>query len=85
MLSPLLRSHGDGPRLTQVSVDQDTPPAAVRRSHRDGAVTRVGPVEVVLDPVESQTLWGEQLRVDQSHVMCQVTRLVDVGTEDKVS
>lgn len=51
LLSPLLWSHGDGPWFSQIGVDQDAPPAAVRRSHRDGAVTRVGPVEVVLDPV----------------------------------
>lgn len=44
-----IQSYGSG--FTKVSVDQDTSLGAVDWSHRDGFVSRVSPVEVVLEPV----------------------------------
>lgn len=78
--SPSLWIHSDGPWFAQISVDQHTSPSAIRWSHRDGSVTRIGPVEVVLDPVQCQPLRGMKIWVDQSNVSRRVARLVDIST-----
>lgn len=82
MRSPSLWIHSDGPWFAQIGVDQHASPAAIRWSHRDGSVARVGPVEVVLNPVLCQPFGGMQIRVDQSNVSRRVARLVDVSTAE---
>lgn len=69
-----------GPGLTEVGVDEDTPLGAVHRGHGDGFISRVGPVEVVLQPVQSQSHRGLQRRIHQRHLLGGVTGLVDEGT-----
>lgn len=81
--SPSLRIHSDGPRLAQLGADQHVSPASIRGGHRDGSVARVGPVEVMVDPVQSQTLRGMQIRIDQGNVARRVACFVDVRTVER--
>lgn len=66
--SPLVWIHGDGPRLTQLTGDQNFPLPAVSRGNRDALVARVSPVDVLVDPVNSQAFGGVQ-RVDERHLL----------------
>lgn len=73
-----MRIHRDGPWLAQLGGDQHLPLPAVARGDRDALVARVGPVDVLVNPVDSQTLGGLE-GVDESHLLRRVARLVDVG------
>ena len=71
--------HGDGPWFAQVAVNQNRALPSVCCCHRDGSVAGVGPVEVVLHPVQSQALWRVQGRVDQGQLPGGVAGFVDVS------
>lgn len=70
--------HCDGPRLAQLRGYQHFPLPAVARGHGDALVARVGPVDVLVDPVDGQAL-GRVERVDESHLLRRVAGFVDVG------
>lgn len=76
--SPLMWIHRDGPRLTQLSGDQNFPLPAISRGNRDALVARVSPVDVLVDPVNSQAFGGVQ-RVDERHLLRRIAGLVDVS------
>lgn len=76
--SPLVRIHCDGSRLTQLSGYQHSPLASISRGHRDALVARVGPVDVLMDPVHCQAL-GRVERVDERHLLGCVAGFVDVS------
>ena len=69
-----------GPGFTQVSVDENASLGCVHRGHGDGFVSGVGPVQVVLEPVQSQTHGGLQVWIHQWHLLGGVAGLVDEGT-----
>lgn len=77
---PVVRIQRYAPGFTQVGIDEDTSLGGVHRGHRDGFVSRVGPVQVVLEPVQSQTHRGVQERIHQRHLLGGVTGLMDEGT-----
>lgn len=77
---PVVRIQRYGPGFTQVGVDEDTSLSGVDWGHRDWFVSGVGPVQVVLEPVQSQTHGGLQERVQQRYLLGGVTGLVDEGT-----
>lgn len=70
----------NGPGFAQVGVDEDASLGGVHRGHGDGLVPGVGPVQVVLEPVQGQTHGGLQERVQQRHLLGGVAGLVDEGT-----
>lgn len=76
----MVRVQRDASGLAQVGVDQHASLGGVHGGHRDGLVSGVGPVQVVLEPVQSQTHRGVQQRVHQGHLLGGVTGLVDEGT-----
>ena len=80
--SPLVWIHRDGPWLAQLSGDQHFSLPAVSRGNRYALVSRVRPVDVLVDPVYGQTLGGVE-GVDESHLLRWVTGLVDVSTSEK--
>ncbi len=73
-----IQRYGSG--FTEVGVDEDAPLGGVHRGHRDGFVSGVGPVQVVLEPVQSQTHRRLQGWVHQRHLHGGVTGLMDEGT-----
>lgn len=77
--SPLVWIHCNGTRLAQLRVYQHFSLPAVCRGDRDALVAWVGPVNVLVDPVDGQALGGVE-RVDESHLLRRVTGLVDVST-----
>lgn len=80
--SPLVWIHCDGPRLTQLSGDQNFPLPAISRGNRDALVARVSPVDVLVDPVDSQSFRGVQ-RVNERHLLRRIAGLVDVSAGGK--
>lgn len=72
----------DGPRLAQLSGYQHFSLPAVSRGDGDALVARVGPVDVLVDPVDGQALGGVE-RVDESQLLRRVTGLVDVSTVER--
>lgn len=76
--SPLVWIHCDGPRLTQLRGDQNFPLPAISRGNGDALVARVSPVDVLVDPVDSQSFGGVQ-RVDERHLLWRIAGLVDVS------
>lgn len=77
--SPLVRIHCDGPRLAKLSGYQHFSLPTVSRGDRDALVARVGPVDVLVNPVNSQALRGLE-RVDERHMLRGITCLIDVST-----
>lgn len=80
-----MRVHGDGSRLAQLSGDQHFPLPAVSAGDGDALVARVGPVNVLVDPVDGQALGGVE-RVNQRYLLRRVAGLVDVrakGEEER--
>lgn len=77
---PVVRIQRYASGFTQVGVDEDTSLGGVHWGHRDGLVPGVGPVQVVLEPVQSQTHRGVQEWIHQRHLLGGVTGLVDEGT-----
>lgn len=76
---PMMWIQRDSSGFTKVTADEDTPLGAVYWRHRDGFVTRVRPVKVVLEPVQSETYRGLQGWVHQRHLLGRVIGLVDEG------
>lgn len=76
----MVRIQCDTPRFAQIGADEDASLGGVHRGHRDGFVSGVGPVQVVLEPVQSQTYRGVQERIHQWHLLGGVTGLMDEGT-----
>lgn len=72
-----IQRYGSG--FTQVGVDEDSSLGGVYRGHRDGFVSGVSPVQVVLEPVQSQTHGGLQEWIHQRHLLWGITGLVDEG------
>lgn len=66
--SPLVWIHCDGPWLTQVGAYEHFPLSAVSCGDGDAFVARVRPVDVLMDPVDSQALRGVK-RVDERHLL----------------
>lgn len=56
-LLPLSGVHSDSTRFTQLRGDQDPPLLAVSSGDRDGLVSGVSPVDVLVNPVYCQALW----------------------------
>lgn len=56
--SPVVGIQRYAAGLAQIGADEDPPLGGVRRGHGDGLVSGVGPVEVVLEPVQGQTHGG---------------------------
>lgn len=77
--SPLVWIHCDGPWLAQVSAYEHFPLSAVSCGDGDAFVARVRPVDVLMDPVDSQALRGVKW-VDERHLLRWVTGLIDVST-----
>lgn len=75
--SPVVRVHGDGSRLAQLRGDQHFPLPAVPAGDGDALVARVGPVNVLVDPVDGQALGGVE-RVNKRYLLRRVAGLVDV-------
>lgn len=67
----------DAAGLAQVSADEDPPLSRIHRGHRDGLVTGVAPVQVVLQPVQRQPHGGVEPRVHQRHLLGGVAGFVD--------
>lgn len=85
LFSPVVRVHGDGSRLAQLSGDQHFPLPAVSAGDGDALVARVGPVNVLVDPVDGQALGGVE-RVNKRYLLRRVAGLVDVrakGEEER--
>lgn len=82
LFSPVVRVHGDGPRLAQLAGDQHFPLPAVTTGHGDALVARVGPVNVLVDPVDGQALGGVE-RVNQRYLLRRVAGLVDVRAKGR--
>lgn len=80
--SPLVWIHCNGPRLTQVSGNQHFPLSAISRGNGDAFVARVGPVNVFMNPVDSQALGGMK-GVDERHLLRWVAGLVNVSAVGK--
>lgn len=76
---PLCGIHSDGSGLTEVTVEKCPPPSPICSGHWDGLVSRVCPVDVLVDPVNGQSLGGVELAVDQDLLLGRVTRFVNVG------
>lgn len=76
----MVRVHGDGPRLAQLGRDQHLPLLAVSAGYGDALVARVGPVNVLVDPVDGQALGGLE-RVNKRYLLRRVAGLVDVRAE----
>lgn len=74
--------HRDGPRLAQLSGYQHFSLSAVSCGDGDALVARVGPVDVLVDPVDSQALGGVE-RVNKHYLLRRVTGLVDVCTSGR--
>lgn len=66
--------------FTKVSIDEDTSLGAVHWGHSDRFVTRVSPVQVVLEPVQSQAHRGLQGWIHQWHLLGGVIGFMDEGT-----
>lgn len=81
--SPVVWIQRYSSRFTEVGVDQDAPLGAVHWSHRDGFVSRICPVEVVLEPVQSQAHGGLQRWIHQRHLLGGVAGVVDESTAGK--
>lgn len=77
---PVVGVQRYAPGLAQVGADEDPPLGGVHRGHRDGLVPGVGPVQVVLQPVQSQAHGGVEPRIHQRHLLGGVAGLVDEGT-----
>lgn len=81
--SPVVGVQRYGSGLAELGADEDASLGAVHRGHRDGLVARVGPVQVVLQPIQSQTHRRLKRRVHQGHLLGRVAGLVDEGTAGK--
>lgn len=81
-ISPVVRVHGDGSRLAQLSCYQHFPLPAVSAGNGDALVARVGPVNVLVDPVDGQALRGVE-RVNKRYLLCRVAGLVDVRAKER--
>lgn len=78
--SPVVGIQRYAAGFAQIGADEDPPLGGVRRRHGDGLVPGVGPVEVVLEPVQGQTHRGVKVRIQQRHLLGGVAGLVDEGT-----
>lgn len=76
---PLCGVHSNGSGLAEVTVEKCPSPASICSGHWDGLVSRVCPVDVLMDPVNGQSLGGVELAVNEDHLLGRVTRFVDVG------
>lgn len=63
-----MRVDRDGPWLTQLCDDEHFSLAAIPRGHRDALVARVGPVDVLMNPVNSQAL-GRMERLEERELL----------------
>lgn len=81
-ISPVVRVHDDGSRLAQLSRYQHFPLPAVSAGDGDALVARVGPVNVLVDPVDGQALRGVE-RVNKRYLLCRVAGLVDVRAKER--
>lgn len=72
--------NSNGSWLTEVTVEKCPPPASICSGHWDGLVSRIRPIDVLMDPVYCQSFGRVQLAVYQNHLLGGVTRFVYVGT-----
>lgn len=77
-----MRVHGDGSRLAQLRGDQHFPLPAVTAGDGDALVAGVGPVNVLVDPVDGQALGGVE-RVNKRYLLRRVAGLVDVRAKGR--
>lgn len=80
--SPLVWINCNGPRLAQLTGYQHFFLSAISCGNGDALISRVGPVDVLVDPVDSQALRGVK-RVNKSYLLRRVTGLVDVCTDGR--
>lgn len=69
----------DGSWLLQVLCDQGLPLAAVCRCHRDSLQNAVSPVDVAMDPIHRNALWGLNPTANYYSVVRGVTGHVYLG------
>lgn len=72
--------NSNGSWLTEVTVEKCPPPASICSGHWDGLVSRVRPIDILMNPVYCQSFRRVQLAVYQNHLLSCVTRFVYVGT-----
>ncbi len=77
------RVYGDGSWLLQVFCDQGLPLAAVCRCHRDSLQNAVSPVDVAMDPIHRDSLWGLNPTANHYSVVRGVTGHVYLGAVGK--
>jgi len=70
---------GNGPGFAEVTAEESTSAFAVNCGHGDGLVARVGPVDVLVDPVHRQALGRVQLLVNEDILLHGVAGFVHVG------
>lgn len=80
--SPLVWINCNGPWLAQLSGYQHFSLSAISCGNGDALIARVGPVDVLVDPVDSQALRGVK-RVNKCYLLRRVTGLVDVCTNGR--
>lgn len=78
--------HGinhNGPWLGAFLLEQCLPLHPFGVSHGDGAQDGVGPVDVAVDPVHRQPVWGLEILADDSVVGGEAGGVIDLGTEGR--
>lgn len=78
--SPSQGVDGNGPGFAEVAAEEGTSAFAIDCGHGDGLVARVGPVDVLVDPVHRQALGRVQLLVNEDILLHRVAGFVHVGT-----
>lgn len=58
LLSPLSGVKRNRPWFTQLAVNQHFSFFAISSGNRDGFVSRISPVDVIVDPIDSYAFWG---------------------------
>lgn len=58
LLLPLSGVKRNGPWFTQLAVNQHFSLFAISSGDGDGFVSRISPVDVIVDPIDSYAFWG---------------------------
>lgn len=80
--SPPCGINSNGSRLTEVAVKKCPPPAPICSGHWDSLVSRIRPVDILVNPVNRQPFRRVQLAVYQNHLLRCVAGFVYVCTAE---
>lgn len=69
------RIHHNGTGLGPMLLDQSLPLQAFLAGHRDGAQSRVSPVNIAMHPVNSNAIWRLDATADHSGMVGMVVSL----------